>query len=209
MFARDLFLMTPSGAIVSRMFSPVRRDETRFAEDTLKAHSIPIKKVIGGAGTFEGADALWVNEKLVVVGVGGRTNIAGFLQVKEALKEDGIECIGLSAPRNVLHLLGSIQFVDKALVLIRGELVDPEVIQLLRDKKIKTITIHESDEVIEKHAMNIVVIAPRKIVMPAGCPKTRKIYKDSGIEIIAEVNVTQYCNAGGGLACATQIIARS
>ena len=73
MFTRDLFFMTVSGAILSRMASVVRRQEPRYAERELKKIGVRIRKVIQGNATFEGADALWINPRLVAVGVGKRT----------------------------------------------------------------------------------------------------------------------------------------
>ena len=86
--------------------------------------------------------------------------------------------------------------------------MDPEILKLLKDKKIKIISVPESIEITEKHAMNFVVIAPRTIIMPRGCPEAKKLYEDVGINIGEEVDVAHYCNAGGGLACATGILAR-
>jgi len=207
-FARDQFFMTPKGAIMARMHSEIRRRETIFTEKALKTHGILIKKRIQGRGTFEGADALWVNKKLVIVGVGNRTNEDGFEQIREVLKEEGVECIGVEAPQSVLHLLGALQFVDKALVLVRVELVAPEIMKILKDQYINIITVPESIEVIEKHAMNFVSIAPRSIILPSRCAEMKKICIDAGITIAAEVTVSQYCNAGGGLACATGVLSR-
>lgn len=208
MFVRDLFLMTPSGAIISKMFSEVRRPEEGYARMALSGMGVRIRKIIRDGATFEGADALWLNDKLMVVGVGKRTNAKGFREIKEELKKDNIECLSVPAPQGTLHLLGALQFVDSALALVRVGLVDPGIVNLLKQNKIKIISIPENAEVMKKQAMNFVAIAPRKIVMPADCPKTRKIYERFGIKIAAEVKITQLVNGGGGLACATGILAR-
>ncbi|MFH1655278.1 MAG: arginine deiminase family protein [Candidatus Omnitrophota bacterium] len=208
MFVRDLFLMTPSGAIISKMFSEVRRPEERYAKMALSGMGVRIRKIIRDGATFEGADALWLNNRLMVVGVGKRTNIKGFREVKEELKKDNIECLSVPAPQGTLHLLGALQFVDSALALVRVDLVDSDIVNFLKQNKIKIIKIPENAEVRKKQAMNFVAIAPRKIVMPADCPKTRRIYERFGIKIAAEVKITQLVNGGGGLACATGILTR-
>lgn len=208
MFTRDLFFMTPHGAILSRMFSEVRQDEVRYAEKALQKDSIRIRKSIQNNGTFEGADALWVNDRLVVVGVGKRTNAEGFRQIKEELKGDGIQCVCVSSPQDTLHLLGALQFVDSDLALVRIDLVDPEIINFLKENKIKIITIIENVEIRKRLAMNFVIIGPRKIIMPAHCPKTKKIYERAGIKIAAEIQTTELVKGGGGLACTTGILSR-
>jgi len=208
-FARDHFFMTPAGAIMARMFSDIRRGEVKYAERTLKATGVCVRKVIQDSGTFEGADALWVNNRLVIVGVGNRTNLEGFRQIREELKQDRIRCIYVPAPQGVLHLLGALQFVDADLALVRADLIDPKIISLLKENKIKTIMLSENSETRKKHAMNFVTVAPRTVIMPAGCPQTKKIYEKSRIRIAAETPIPQLVRGGGGLACATGILARS
>ena len=89
-YVRDLFFMTPEGAIISRMASKVRAGEERFASYAISRLGIPILRTIGGSGTFEGADALWINSKTVIIGTGNRTNFSGFEQINECLKIQGV-----------------------------------------------------------------------------------------------------------------------
>lgn len=208
MFVRDLFFLTPKGAILSRMFSEVRRDEARYAQRALKNIKITIIKRIQGEATFEGADALWVNKKLVLVGVGRRTNLKGFLAVKEELRRQGVRCVRVPAPVGVLHLLGALQFVDSGLALVRTKLIDAKIIDLLKKNMISIIAIPENREVRQKQAMNFVVVSPKRIIMPADCPRTKRIYEKSGIRIIAQIRSRQLNNGAGGLACATGILSR-
>jgi N-dimethylarginine dimethylaminohydrolase len=208
MFVRDLFFMTPKGAILSRMSSEIRRDEVRYAERALKNIKVPIIGSIQGEGTLEGADALWVNEKLVLLGVGNRTNTKGFLSLKKELRRQGAQCVPVPVPGGVLHLLGALQFVDSGLALVRTELVDIKIIDLLKKNRIRIIAIPENREVRAKYAMNFVTVAPKRIIMPADCPRTKRIYENSGIKIIAEIRTTQLNNGGGGIACATGILSR-
>lgn len=209
MYVRDLLFMTPEGAIICKMAYNIRSNEVRHAERALKDKGIPIRKIVKAEGTFEGADALWVNNRLVVIGVGNRTNVEGFLQVKDELKTQDIECISVSAPRDTQHLLGALQFVDSDLALVRVDLVDLEIIKFLKRNKIKIINIHEDEEVRDKEATNIVSIAPREIIMSADCPGAKKNYENHGIRIAGEVRINQLINGGGGLACATAIITRA
>jgi len=208
MFVRDLFFMTPKGAILSRMFPKIRRDEVKYGERALRNIKIPIIRLIQGEGTFEGADILSFNEKLVYVGVGNRTDMKGFLVLKETLGRQGVQCVHVPAPGGVLHLLGALQLVDFDAALVRTELIDPKIIDLLKISRIRIIAVPENREVRTKYAMNFVTVAPKRIIMSAGCPYTKKIYENSGIKIIAEVPATQLGNAAGGIACATGVLSR-
>jgi len=123
-----------------------------WAKGALHAAGVPVRTAIYGSGTFEGADALWINNSLVIVGVGNRTNAEGFRQIKEELMQDGVNCISVPSPCSSTHLLGSLQFIDSETALVRFGLSDSEIIiNLLKENKIKMITIPENAEVIEKH----------------------------------------------------------
>lgn len=208
MFTRDLFFMTHSGAILSRMASSIRRDEIFYAKRALKENGVHIRKIIQGNATFEGADALWITPRLVAIGVGNRTNEDGFKQIEEELKCDGIQCACLPAPKGTLHLLGALQFIDKNLVLVRTGLVNPMIISFLEKAGIRIIEVPENSEVKEKQALNFVTLAPKKIIMPSGCPITKKVFRHHKIEIVAETPISQLINGGGGLACATGVLSR-
>ncbi|MDD5669263.1 MAG: arginine deiminase family protein, partial [Candidatus Omnitrophica bacterium] len=208
MFTRDLFFMTPRGAVICRMGTDVRSQETVYAERFLRKTGIRVRAVIAGPGTFEGADAVWITGAMVAVGVGRRTNEEGFRQLREELARDKITCCAVPNPRGSIHLLGSVQLVDSSLALVRSGSSGPEIRTLLKKNRYRIVTIPENNEVIKNHAMNFVVLGPRKIVMPSGCPETRKIYERAGITVVGEISVTQLINGGGGLACASGILSR-
>ena len=130
------------------------------------------------------------------------------MSLKEALRKQGVKCARVPAPVGVLHLLGALQFVDSGLALVRTELVDAKIIGLLKKNKIIIVPIPESREIKAKYAMNFVTVAPKIIIMPAECPRTKRIYEDAGIKILAEVPSTQLGNGAGGLACATGVLLR-
>lgn len=210
MYCRDLFLMTPRGAIMAAMANRGRRREPAYAARTLERLGVPILHTISGEGRFEGADALWLSEQLLIVGVGNRTNREAFDQIAATLSPHGVTCIPLpSTQTRTQHLLGSLQLVDLDLALVRGEIIDPAVVSFLRQRGITVIHIPENREVREQQAMNIVVTAPRTVIMTAGCPESRELYERAGLTVAAEVAISQLINGAGGLACATGIIARS
>src|SRR3954452_8081108 len=86
-FIRDLMLMTPEGAIVTRPASTVRAGEERLVSEALAGAGVPILMTVHGTGTFEGADAIWVDQDLCFVAEGLRTNEDGANQVERMLRE--------------------------------------------------------------------------------------------------------------------------
>lgn len=209
MYCRDLFFMTPEGAILSNMFPVVRKGEVKYAKRSLEKKGIPVLYTINGDGTFEGADALWIDKKHVIIGVGSRTNMSAFEQIKKCLNKMNIDCEVLPfCKTKTQHLLGTLQIVDERLVLLRHEIIDKALPVFLKANKFSIIYIDEKKEVQEKQAMNIVTVAPNKIIMPAGCPETKKSFEDAGIEVTAEIKIHELMKGAGGLACATGIISR-
>jgi N-dimethylarginine dimethylaminohydrolase len=210
MYCRDLFFMTPRGAIVSEMANCVRAKEPLYAARTLAALGIPLLHTVSGEGRFEGADALWLRDDLVLVGVGNRTNREGYSQVRDVLAGQGVVCVALpSSQVTTQHLLGSVQIVDCNLALVRHQIIDPEVVRFLEEQHFSVARIPENREVRERQAMNIVTVAPRTVFMTAGCPETKELYLQAGLAIAAELELTQLINGAGGLACATGIVSRT
>lgn len=208
MFVRDLFWNGNSGAIISRMGSLVRAGEEKYAATALSLLSIPILSSIHQKGLFEGADLLWLNSKTLLCGVGNRTNKEAIKQMQDIFKREKIKIIPIILPKNVQHLLGLLQIIDKKKALIRNQIAPKKLIRLLNKENFKLINIPEIGEVTHKQGMNIVTIRPNEIFMPKDCPELKDLYKKNKIKILAELEITQLLAGAGGLACATGIIAR-
>ncbi len=106
------------------------------------------------------------------------------------------------------HLLGILQIVDRDLAFVRSEKAPASLLRLLKSQGITVVPVAESIEVRMKMGFNFVTVKPRSIVMSAGCPDLKKIFKDSGIKIVAEADVSQMCNAAGGIGCVTGVLGR-
>lgn len=209
MFCRDLLFMTPEGAVLSKMANLTRSSEVLYAARTLERLGVPVLHAVSGNGRFEGADAIWVGENLVMVGVGSRTNEEAFDQIKEVLRKINVDSIAVPyRATRTQHLLGAVQIVDKDLALVRHELVDREVLSVLDEHRFKVLKVPENREVRTRQAMNIVTIAPRTVLMTNQCPETRDLFLSTGLTVAAELKLTQLMNGAGGLACATGIISR-
>lgn len=206
-FVRDQFLMTPAGAILGRMASRVRRGEEAAVALGLARLGIPLLRAVGGGATFEGADGIWLGPRTVLVGVGNRTSQEGFVQVRAVLHEQGIEAIAISMPRGVQHLLGILQLVDERLAVVRGERAPQQLRDVLADRGIAVVMLPETRE-IERQSMNLVTIAPRRVLMVSDTPRTEQQLEAAGVRVCARVNVSEAIKAAGGLACMTGILER-
>lgn len=208
MFARDLFFNTKVGAVVARMGSTVRAGEEKFATHALAQLAIPINKTITNQGLFEGADALWIDPKTVMCGLGRRTNRDGLQQLRAVLKAQDVTTVAVDLPVATQHLLGILHIVDANLALVRTQIASKRLITILKRAGISIIDVPETEEVLVRQGMNVITVKPRVIVMPANCPDLKRLYTACGIHVAAEVDIAQLLNGAGGLACATGILAR-
>lgn len=206
-FAADLLLMTPEGAIVGRPASTVRAGEERWIARRLSEIGIPILRTISGVGTFEGADALWIDPKTLLIGRGLRTNEAGIAQLSELLNPMGIETVVVDLPIGTMHLMGMLRIIDRDLAIAWPERLAISAVQLLKNKGYSVEFIPDEKEAVQGFALNAVTLGPRKILMAAGNPITQEFYEYLGITCVT-VNVDELAKATGSIGCLTGVLHR-
>ncbi|MGW1146190.1 dimethylarginine dimethylaminohydrolase family protein [Streptomyces sp. NPDC002454] len=207
-FQRDLFLVTPEGAVLGRTASAQRAGEERYAAVALAGAGIPILHTVRGGATFEGADALWVDDRTLLVGSGFRTNGAGVHAVREVLREQGAEVVPVPLGPGVQHLLGAFVPVDHRRALVYAPAAGDRLGEVLRARGYEVLEFGPDEEVVQRRSLNLVTLAPGRVLMPAGCPHTRRRLEAAGIEV-AEAEVDEYVKAAGALGCLTGILHRA
>ena len=207
LFQRDLFFMTPEGALLSRPASAQREAEARFAAAALSKLGVPILATPRRDELFEGADVLWLDEERVLIGVGVRTNEAGASFVARQLREMGVDSVAVRLPPGVQHLLGIVNFADRNLAAVRRDKAGDDLLGLLREAGVETVFCQPGEEVSERLGMNFVALGPRRVVMPGGCPSLRRSLSEAGVTV-HEAEVGEYLKAAGGLGCLTGILRR-
>ncbi len=207
-FQRDLFFMTPEGAVIARPAAQQRAGEERQAAAALARLGVPILMTFRGHATFEGADALWLDPQTVLIGVGLRTNQEAQVRLAPLLEDLGVQSIGVPMPTTgIQHLLGIINPIDRNLVALRRRHIHPLLLDRLARQEIETIDLPEDEEITERGGMNFVALGPRKLLMPSNCPRTRTRYEEAGVTV-HEADVSEYLAAAGGIGCLTGIVAR-
>lgn len=205
-FVADTMFMTPEGAIVGRPASPVRAGEERWAAKRLAELGIPILRTVSGAATFEGADALWVEPGTALVATGLRTNAEGARQVASTLEEQGVDVVHVELPESAMHLMGTLRILDRDLAVGWDGRTPRAALELLESRGLDVAFVPDEDEA-RRHALNVVSLGPRRIVMPAGNPVTRSFYAGLGVAC-KEVAVDEIVKAAGAIGCATGVLER-
>lgn len=207
MFVADLMLMTPEGAIVGRPASTVRAGEERFVAQRLAALHIPVLRSVRGTGTFEGADAAWIDPQTVLLATGLRTNTEGAAQVTSLLAEMGVAVVRVGLPFGAMHLMGQLRFADRDLAIGWPGRVPFAAVEALRAHGYTVLFLPDEEEAVRGLALNFVTLGPRRILMAAGNPVTQSFYENAGISCHT-VEVGELHKAAGGIGCLTGILER-
>lgn len=207
MFVADLLFMTPEGAVLGRPASTVRAGEERLVARRLAELGIPILRTVRGTGTFEGADAAWMDPQTVLLATGLRTNTDGAAQVAATLHEMGITVIQVGLPYGGMHLMGQLRFADRDLAIAWPGRVPYGAVEALRARGYSVLFLPDENEARRGMALNFVTLAPRQILMPAGNPATQSFYEEAGITCHT-VQVDELLKAAGGIGCLTGILLR-
>ncbi len=207
MFVADLFFMTPEGAVLARPASTVRAGEERWVARRLADLGVPILRSVRGTGTFEGADAAWIDPKTVLLATGLRTNEEGANQVEALLREMGVDVVRVGLPFGTMHLMGVLRFADRDLAIAWPRRVPYAAVEALRKHGYDVLFLPDEGEAVRGMALNFVTLGPRRILMPADNPVTQAFYESAGIEC-RTVQVDELLKAAGGVGCLTGILER-
>lgn len=208
MFCADLFAMTPQGAILARPASEVRAGEEVEVARKLAELGIPILRTLTGNATFEGADLIWIDPGLAVLGLGLRTNREGADQISRLLEELGVSLLTVDMPFGTMHLMGMLRIVDKDLAITWPRRTPHAVVAALRKAGFTVEFLKDTEEAETNRAFNFVTLGPRRILMVDGNPGTRDFYESCGIECV-DTPATELGKAAGAVGCLTGIIRRS
>jgi N-dimethylarginine dimethylaminohydrolase len=207
-FIRDLLLMTPEGAIITRPASTVRAGEERFVAEALGALGVPILMTVHGCGTFEGADVSWVDRSLCFLAEGLRTNSEGADQVERMLREIGVaDVVRVGLPYGAMHLDGLLNFLDRDLAVVWPRRTPYKIVETLKERGFRIIELVDELEGQNCLPMNFVALRPGEILMPTGGNRMRELYQEAGV-ICHEVDISELIKAGGGIHCMTGFLKR-
>jgi arginine deiminase len=208
LFVADLMLATPEGVIVGRPASTVRAGEERFVAQRLAALGVPILRTVRGTGTFEGADAAWIDPETVLLATGLRTNAEGAAQVASLLSELGVRVIPVGLAYGAMHLMGVLRFADRDLAIAWPGRTPYAAVDALLARGFRVLFLPDTAVEDWREALNFVTLGPRRILMAGGHPQARAFFEGAGIEC-ATTPIDELAKAAGGIACMTGILERA
>jgi len=207
-FCRDNLFMTPEGAIITRLAMPKRRGEERYVAEAISKLGVPILKTIHGDGIFEGANAMWIDRKSVILSLSSRANKEGYMQMEEALKHIGVnEIITMQIPYGHAHIDGLLNFASNDTVMIHASQVPYAVVNILKKKGFKILETPSQTETKYKYATNFVATEPGKVVTSVGSPKAVELLEKNRIEVTV-LDLSELNKGRGSVHCMTAFLKR-
>ena len=214
-YVRDASIVCDRGVILCRMGKPARQNEPAAQRDAFAGmgeDSPPIVGSIEPPGTLEGGDVCWLDPRTLVVGRGYRTNDEGIGQLRALLAGSVDELLVVPLPHwrgqaDVMHLMSLVSPVDDDLAVVYSRLLPVPFRQCLVERGVTLVEV--PDEEFESMGTNVLALAPRRCVMLAGNPKTRRLLERAGAEVIEYEGHEISVKGGGGPTCLTRPLHRA
>ena len=206
-YTHDPCVVSNKGVVICNMGKKARQPEADAMKKFFHSIEVPILGKIESPGTLEGGDVIWINEKTIAVGEGYRTNKEGIEQLKLLLSDQVETVITVSIPHwngpdDCLHLMSNLSPIDHDLYLVYSRLLPVSFIKYLLDQNIELIDV--PDDEYESMGCNVLAIAPRKVIMISGNPKTKQLLENKGVEIHTYDGSEISIKGAGGPTCLTR-----
>lgn len=209
LFTRDTASVTKKGALLMRPKFVTRFFEPYYLQKLFESLTIPTLTIT--EGFCEGGDLVYLDENILMVGFGPRTDFDGVLQV-EALMGDAVkEVIAVPLPSFRVHLDGALMILDHDVAIFNPEsLIFPA--NLLRENELILIPEFLKDrgfdliEVTVKEAQsfgpNILVVKPHLVVSYSWNTRIIAELEERSFDVFA-LEGHELVKAAGGPHCMT------
>jgi N-dimethylarginine dimethylaminohydrolase len=210
-YVRDASIVSTTGLILCAMGKAERAAEPAAQERALAQAGVALSGRIVPPGRLEGGDLIWLDPATLAVGHGYRTNAEGIRQLRSlvggAVKVIEVPLPHWRGPGDVMHLMSLISPVDRDLAVVYSRLLPVPFRQWLVECGIALVEV--ADEEFATMGTNILALAPRRCLMLAGNPSTRRALEAAGCEVL-EYEGTEISAKGlGGPTCLTRPLMRS
>lgn len=205
-YVHDPVIVTDQGAILCRMGKEARRSESEVIREYLEQIGFDIVGEIGGEGTLEGGDVVWIDRRVLAVGRGGRTNVEGIRQLRELC--DGLidELIEVPLPDGIMHLMSLMSMLDDDLAIVHGGLLPREFRHWLEARGIELIDVPPDEY--DNQAANVLALDHRICLTISGNPQTRALLERAGVEVLEFDGAEIAIKGEGGPTCLTRPLLR-
>jgi N-dimethylarginine dimethylaminohydrolase len=212
LYVHDAGLVTDAGAVVFRTGKPQRRGEGAALGAALAGWGVPILGEVGGQATAEGGDTLWLDRRTLVVARGFRTNAAGIARIRELLAPLAVEVMEThlpcwDGPEGLLHLQSVVSLLDEDLAIVRRRPLPVPLLERLEARR--THLLDAPEEEFDALGCNVLAVAPRRVLMLSGLPRTQALLETAGCEVRTFDGEEIARKGNGGPTCLTRPVWRA
>jgi N-dimethylarginine dimethylaminohydrolase len=210
LFTRDAASVTKKGALLMRPKFVTRFFEPVYLQKTFESLNIPTTEITHGC--CEGGDLVYLNEDILMIGFGPRTDFDGVLQVKDLLLEETVkEIIAVPLPDTRVHLDGTVMILNRDLAIMHPEslkfpaklLREDELVllpQFLKDHGFDIIEV--TDKEVKNFGPNVFVVKPHLVVSYSWNTRIISELEERSIEVFP-LEGHELVKAAGGPHCMT------
>jgi len=181
----------------------MRRGEEPLVTRAVAAAGMPILRTITGTGLVEGGSLVKLRPGIAAYGTSIRCNEEGARQLREALAGLGIELIVVPMVGWSIHLDGHLGMLSPEAALVEVNGLPYWFLDRMRALGIEPIPCPEGEE----WAINSLALAPGRILMCDGYPRTRELLERRGMDVVA-IPYDEIQKGGGGVHCSTMELVR-
>ncbi|NVJ59515.1 MAG: hypothetical protein HWE27_03950 [Gammaproteobacteria bacterium] len=211
LYPRDNALATDKGMILCTMGKHNRQTEPQHHKKFYQQQAISVLGEIQKPGSVEGGDVTWLNNNVIAVANGYRTNPAGIAQLKELVSSSVNDFIEVPLPHfrgpgDVFHLMSIISPIADNTAVVYSPLMPVPFRNYLLDSGYRLVEVPEEEY--DSQGCNVLAVAPGVCVAVEGNPITRKRLLDAGAEVHT-FSGKEICEKGcGGPTCLTRPLER-
>ena len=174
-YMHDPLLLTARGGIPLRMRKPARAREPGHAREELVRLGVPVLGELPEGAYADGGDRFWIDDDLMAIGLGYRTNRAGagaWRRSSPGASRRDLRHAARPRPGDVLHLQSFISAVTDELCVIYEPLAPVRLLEDLRERGWRWIAIDRDSY--DAMGCNILAVRPGVVVMVDGVPAVRR-----------------------------------
>jgi N-dimethylarginine dimethylaminohydrolase len=211
LYTRDAAVVTPRGMVLCAMGKPQRHGEPDAQRRAFETWGIPVVGRIQAPGRLEGGDLVWLDDRLVAIGRGYRTNDEGIAQFRDLVGSD-VDVVTVPLPHwrgagDVFHLMSILSPVDRNLAVVYEPLLPVPFRERLVDLGYRFVSV--PDDEFDSMGANVLALAPGVCVMLEGNPATRARLEQAGAGVTTYAGLEISRKGGGGPTCLTRPISRA
>ncbi|HEV7710503.1 MAG TPA: arginine deiminase family protein [Asanoa sp.] len=188
-FIEDTVVVCGELAVLTRPGAPERRPEVAGARAAAEALLLDVVE-IEAPGTLDGGDVLQVGER-VYVGVGGRTNEAGFAQLRDHLAGQGRTATAVTL-HGVLHLKSAVTALPDGTLVALPHLLDTHALPPVLPVE-------------EEAGCHLVPLGDERVLIAASAPHTTALIHQMGFAPIV-VDISEFEKLEGCVTCLTVLV---